>query len=84
IFGCMTGEFLTGVVSFPFQVESIFGKSSVPKGFDKDGFEKLKDSFKVSDLKKKDYLVFVKMGKSKEKDLRFLSRVADNVEWMEL
>jgi|GEM_PF-3061736 len=39
---------------------------------------------KFSDFKKGDYLLFVKMGCAKEKDLEFIRRFADSFEWIEV
>lgn len=39
---------------------------------------------KFGDFKKGDYLLFVKMGSAKEKDLEFVKRFADSFEWIEV
>ena len=39
---------------------------------------------KFEDFKKGDYLLFVKMGAAKEKDLEFIKRFADSFEWIEV
>src|SRR3989339_201815 len=73
-------KFISGVVN---KGVHVFGVG-MDLGQIKGGIEEVIDGHVIEgEFKKGDYLLFVKIGSAKEKDLEFIKRFADSFEWVE-